>query len=536
MGDSHKDDRYNDGQYNSDNRENIDNKGNSEAADASAGGTGNLNFRKFYLFTLAVLGALSAYPLINGVRIAYIGVMHGAVEPGQYARYVIPYTAMCVAILLFAAFLPVLFRVKRMAFLVGLSGAYAVFIALELFMENIKISTKGMTVLDPASLTADMTAPPFASVDIWQASMCAVSPLVRGQSKVFSSGDGIFYVMANDAYKIHYYLVSFILITMVCGLVYGIGHAVSTGAEDRRKPLILQGMAAAALVSLCVFANTTAFFRQTGPIQTPAASVLTCLFFIMLGTSTGVYAGSFFLKRGRAAGVVLPILISVVTVAMMYAGEAAMMDGGLYRFGTGWFFDGLPGISLAPVDILVVLITGAVTWLVLHFARRFAGWPGKSTAVIAGVSCLLVFGTGIAFAIPRPTAGGSILGSYVFDECLYMNPLSSFLAMKGNMPYIYELSEEGMTVRNTKTGDIELASVRYEDTAVDEGEFDLITVLPSALLPDISKYRDCRRRAVINFENGLKYNFYTMDGEAWLVRLGNEKIGIWSIYRLKKVK
>lgn len=49
MGDSHKDDRYNDGQYNSDNRENIDNKGNSEAADASAGGTGNLNFRKFYL-------------------------------------------------------------------------------------------------------------------------------------------------------------------------------------------------------------------------------------------------------------------------------------------------------------------------------------------------------------------------------------------------------------------------------------------------------------------------------------------------------
>lgn len=47
--------------------------------------------------------------------------------------------------------------------------------------------------------------------------------------------------------------------------------------------------------------------------------------------------GKLFLKRGRAAGVVLPILISVVTVAMMYAGEAAMMDGGLYRFGTGWF-------------------------------------------------------------------------------------------------------------------------------------------------------------------------------------------------------
>lgn len=237
------------------------------------------------------------------------------------------------------------------------------------------------------------------------------------------------------------------------------------------------------------------------------------------------------------------MLISAATVVLMYIGEAVMMKGDLYRFGTGWFFDGLKAIALAPVDILVVLISGAVTWFVLDMARRFAGWPGKRTAVIAGAVCLLIFGAGITFAVQADAGDGSsnaddtdILGSYEFDECLYMNPLSSFLAMKGSMPYIYELGEEGMTVRNTRTGDIEWASAQYEDTAVDESEFSSLIAFSFVSPPGISKYKDCRRRAVFTYENGQKYAFYTMDGESWLVRMANEKIGIWSIYRLKRAE
>lgn len=520
------------------NRDRQHYEGNSEATGTSAGSPhniGDLNYRKFYWLSLAFLIALSAYPLVNGVRIAYISISDGAVEPDQYARYVIPYAAMCVAVIMFTAFLPVLHKMKRVPFAIGLAGAFAVFIAVEQFMERIRIKTEGMTLIDPASLSVDpaVNVPPVA-VDAWQASLCIVSPRAREQLKAFDAGERIFYAMADDSYKIHYYLVSFIIIVMVCGLVYSVGRVIRTGDGEKRKPLILQGMATAALVSLCVFANTTAFFRQADPIQTPLASVLTCLFFIMLGAAAGVYAGSYLLKKGKTAGLALPVLISVLIVILMYIGESAMMKGSLYRFGTGWFFDGIPRIALAPVDILVMLATGAVTWLVLNLARRLDGWPGKRTAVISGVLCLLVFGTGIAFAIPQDD--GSILGSYVFDECLYMNPLSSFLALKGNMPYIYELGEEEMTVRNTRTGDVERGSARYEDTAVDEDEFDLRIALPSAHLPDISEYRDRRRRAVITFENGLKYNFYTMDKEAWLVRPGDEKTGIWSIYRLKRIK
>lgn len=497
-----------------------------------------LLYRKFYWLTLAVLLALSSYPLINGVRIAYISLADGAVEPGQYARYVIPYTAMCIAVLLFAALQPVLYKVKRAPFPVGLAGVYAVFAAVELFMEKIRINTAGMTPVDPASLSVDITAPvPSAEVDIWQASLCVVSPLTRGQSTPYAVQDRVFYVMADDSYKVHYYLISLILITMVCGLVYGIGYMIRTGAGGRKKPLILQGMTTAVLISLCVFANTTAFFRQADAIQAPLASVLTCLFFIALGSSVGVYSGSFLLKKGKTAGLVLPVLVSVATVILMYIGETAMMKGGLYRFGIGWFFDGLPGILLAPADILVVLASGAVTWLILYLARRIGGWPGKRTAVIAGVLCLVIFGTGIAFAIPQANADdGNIFGSYEFDECLYMNPLSSFMAAKGSMPYVYEISEEGMTVRDTRTGDIQRAAALYEDTAVDEDEFSFVMEFSRFTRPNISRYKDRRRRAVFTFENGQIYNLYTMDGEAWLVRPGDEKIGIWSIYRLKRIK
>ena len=522
-------------------RDSQHNEGSSGATGTSAGSSHNVrdqNYKRFYWLTLAVLFALSAYPLINGVRMAYISISDGAVEPDQYARYVIPYAAMCVAVLIFAAFLPVLHKMKHAPFAIGLAGAYAVFIAVEQFMERIRIKTEGMTLIDPASLSVDpaVNVPPVA-VDAWQASLCIVSPRAREQSKAFDAGGRIFYTMADDYYKIHYYLVSFILIVMVCGLLYGIGRMIRTGDGEKRKPLILQGMAAAALVSLCVFANTTAFFRQADPIQTPLASALTCLFFIMLGAAAGVYAGSFLLKKGKTAGLALPVMISVVIVILMYIGEAAMMKGGLYRFGTGWFFDGIPLIALAPVDILVVLAAGAVTWFVLNLARRFEGWPGKRTAVVAGVLCLLVFGTGVAFAIPQADADdGSVLGSYVFYKCLYMNPLSSSLPPEGSIPYIFEFNEEEMTARNTLTGDIERASVRYEDTAVGEDEFASMIPFSFVSQPDISKYRDCRRRAAINFENGLKYSFYTMDGEPWLVRLGDEKIGIWSIYRLKKIK
>ena len=47
-----------------------------------------------------------------------------------------------------------------------------------------------------------------------------------------------------------------------------------------------------------------------------------------------------------------------------------LLHGHLYRFGTGFFFEGLPGIILAPVDTLVILASGAATFSLMRLAER----------------------------------------------------------------------------------------------------------------------------------------------------------------------
>jgi len=492
-------------------------------------------YRRFCRLAPAILIVISAYPLINGLRMAYLSIVNGLIRPEQYAKYVIPYTAICVAVILFAAVWPLLDRKGKAPFWAGLAGAYAVFAVIEQFFERIRINFAGMIMVDPETVSLETAITVPAAVDAWQASLCVVSPLVRKQSVAYIAEDTRFYVMADDTYKIHYYLVSFIIITMVCSLVYGIGRMISRGEGGRRKKLVMQGMATALLISLCIFANTTAFFRQPGIIQTPLASVLTCLFFISLGVSVGLFSGSFLMAKGRRMGFGLPVLLSVSAVVLMYIGEAVMMKGGLYRFGTGWFFREIPGIVLAPADILVILLSGAVTWLILAMARRFSGWPGIRTAIAVGIICVLVSVAGASAPLLQVSNDdGSIFGTYEFDYCLYMNPLSSFMAGKENMPYLYKLSEDGMDIINIITGEEQKFSAQYEKTAVDVDEFILKNVSYTFKLPDLSVYKERWRLGVFKGKSGQKYTLYQMDGAIWLVQ--NRDIGIWSIYVLRRIE
>lgn len=494
----------------------------------------NKEYKRFYLISLVVLTVLSAYPLINGIRMAYLSIANGAIEPEQYAKYVVPYAAMCFAVILFASAQPLLFKIKRSAFTVGLTGAYTVFVAIEQFFENIKVNTGSMTLVDPSSFPAgSATTIPSASIDVWQASLCMTSPLTMGQSMLFSSHNRYFYVLANNTYKIHYYIITLILITMICGLIYGIGSMKYSGDNRRKKTLILQCIATSALISLCVFANMTAFFRQPEAIQTPLASVLTCLFFIVLGSSAGIYSGSLLLNKGRLLGIGLPVLLSVLAAVLMYIGEAAMMKGGLYRFGTGWFFEGLPNISMAPADILVVLLSGAATWLVLHLVRKHENQPSKQTMITIIVLCILTAGIGIT--LPQPqyiSSEEDILGCYEFDQCTFMNPLSSTLAARGFMPYVYGLDKDMLIIANTGTGHIQQLPAKYENTPVSADEFSLTTKFDSFPLPEISHYKDRRLRAVFTGEYNKRYALYQMDGEIWLAEFRD--VGVWSIYRLKR--
>lgn len=299
---------------------------------------------KTYLLTLAILLALSAYPIIMGFKIIFLQFRDGSVGPGDYARYVIPYTAICLSVLIAAALHPLLIRLKRWALPVATVLALGLFTGIELMMEGIAIHS-----------------PEIESAVQMQLFSCVYTP------DAVIAFQGIY----NDTYKLHYFLVSFIMVALVVSVVYGFGKLCS-GQLVRRAPQVLQTMAAVLFVGLCVFANLTGFYRLPSPVQPPISGLLTGLFFVVLGASAGIYAGSFVLGRKGLVPIGLPAAVSFAVCITMYWGEYLML-GSLYRFGSGTFYEALPGIVLAPADILVVLLSGVAAAAAMAIARCTSG-------------------------------------------------------------------------------------------------------------------------------------------------------------------
>ena len=96
------------------------------------------------------------------------------------------------------------------------------------------------------------------------------------------------------------------------------------------------------------------------------------VFFVVFGVSLGVYVGSFLLGQKRYLAVWLPAAISAVITLVMYVGEMILLSGNLYRFGSGWFFNGLGSLALAPVDCMIILLSGLISAGVLSALRKMA--------------------------------------------------------------------------------------------------------------------------------------------------------------------
>jgi DMSO reductase anchor subunit len=145
---------------------------------------------------------------------------------------------------------------------------------------------------------------------------------------------------------------------------------IRTGNKTRLRPLIMQSVASGAFLGMCIWACFTAFYR-TGEITVSSLSaVLMSVFFALFGLTVGIYVLSFTLNKKPLWSVTSPALAAIITVTVMYIGEMVLLDGHLYRFGQGFLFDGLPGIVLAPVDIVVILLSGALTALIAHVVRK----------------------------------------------------------------------------------------------------------------------------------------------------------------------
>lgn len=281
---------------------------------------------------------MSAYPLFMGGRMVVLSLKNGGISPEDYARYVIPYTAICMAILIVVALQPVFFRlgVKSgwMTTLVGLG----LFAAIEAYMESITIySAKFLKAVE------------------WQLLSCiGTTSAIRAFQKPFT-----------EAFKIHYFLVSFVIIALVISLVYGYGRQIAVGERSNRVQLRMQLISVVLLLGLCIFANFTGFFRDTNDYLSPLSAFLTGLFFVVLSVTAGIYAASFSLGKSKVISVGLPAVSALAVCSIMYYGEYKLLDNHLYHLGKTAFFEGLPYIALSVADIGIILASGLITMLLM---------------------------------------------------------------------------------------------------------------------------------------------------------------------------
>ena len=93
-------------------------------------------------------------------------------------------------------------------------------------------------------------------------------------------------------------------------------------------------------------------------------------FFALLGVTAGIFAASLMIAKRRLLSTVIPVVTSVLVTVLMYIGEMFLLNGHLYRFGRGLLFRGIPGMVLAPADILIIAAAGVITAVICVFINK----------------------------------------------------------------------------------------------------------------------------------------------------------------------
>ena len=308
------------------------------------------SYKKYYLFTLIGVLIASFYPLYMGVKVAVDMITNGTVLQENYPKYIIPYTPIAVAILLGVLLMPLFAR--RFALLGGSICSLGAFLGTELLLEK----------------CVNITSDTVVALEDWQMFSCVV-PYDFRETQSLTPID----ILIGDydpMFKLHFYLISVVIILSVLNCIYGFGAMVRTHNEKRLKALVLQSVSAVLFLGLCILACFTAFWRD-GQIQVSVLSaILMSMFFIVMGVTAGIFVGSFILGRGRLVSVFIPSLVSVVVTMLMYVGELILLQGNLYRFGKGMIFEGIGSLVVAPVDIAVIILSGVICGFIFFLLSK----------------------------------------------------------------------------------------------------------------------------------------------------------------------
>lgn len=313
--------------------------------------------RRCWLICLLIVLALSVYPLMMGLKILHGVLFFGGVSAADYPKYVIPYTPISLAVLMGVLVMPWFIRRMRRPVLAGSLLALAVFFASELLLENVMVRGWVTTRLES-----------------WQMFMC-YQPITRAVDmthamRVPAALTEVELLMGEytPLFKLHFYMISIVLILGTLHCLYGFARAAYTGDWSRLRLLIAHAAVTGAFLALCVLACFTAFFRDGSLLVSPLSAGLMAVFFILLGVTAGLILGNVLQGRKLAWAACAS---SVVTL-LMYLGELVLLNGHLYRFGQGFFFDGMGALVLAPADVLIILLSGGLCGALLRALQKDA--------------------------------------------------------------------------------------------------------------------------------------------------------------------
>ena len=292
-------------------------------------------YRRFYWCSLLMIAAVSVYPIFMGVKVFLLYLAEGMVPVEDYPKYVIPYTPMCIALILVTAVYPLLYRRFR-----GKALPVASVLGIILFF----IGERGFERIPVLEGYEQLP------LESWQYALCYATPEV-----LKSIGEPI-YAENNPAFKVHFYLIVMVIVLTVTGLIHGYTQMIKENDTSKRRSLLAQTVCVVLFVGFCILACFTAFFRNGTIYISPLSSVLTGGFFVLFGATAGVYTQTLVWQK-----VWPPVAAAVLTTTAMYIGELVLMGGELFRFGTGIFFERLGVIPFSLCDMVIILAAGAVT-------------------------------------------------------------------------------------------------------------------------------------------------------------------------------
>ena len=301
--------------------------------------------KKVYVLSLGAVLLASAYPLYMGAVLLVSYLQHGGIDMADYPRYIIPYTPVCISLIVCVALLPLVFRLcKKYALLVVSILGVGLFLGAETLFEQVVVFTDYSSKLD---------------IVTWQLLSCFQTP--RAESSLWNSLS----LKYDPAFRVHFYAIALLIVLTVLGVIYGFYKMALTQNHGRKNPLVVQLVSVIVFIGLCILACFTAFFR-TGEISlSPLSAFLMIVFFLVFGITAGVYTGTWLHGKRKWLSIAIPSIVAMAVTVVMYIGEMLMLGWSLFRYGRDLFiFSPIGSCPLAPIDFVVILLSGATTYFI----------------------------------------------------------------------------------------------------------------------------------------------------------------------------